>query len=150
MRRLQHPISLAYIDLDNFKLVNDTEGHSEGDRVLRTVAGILKERSREIDSAARLGGDEFAVLLVEADAQAAIAFVTMLQERLQSGMTAEGWPVTFSIGVVTFRSPADPVDEVIRCADRLMYEVKRRSKNAIMHQQWEQGALSPPIVINGP
>ncbi|MDQ3805871.1 MAG: GGDEF domain-containing protein, partial [Acidobacteriota bacterium] len=70
-RRHGHPFSVAYMDVDNFKLVNDRLGHSAGDRLLKTVADTLKQDVRDIDVVARLGGDEFAVLLPETDAEAA-------------------------------------------------------------------------------
>lgn len=148
LARFHHPLSIAYFDLDNFKSVNDTHGHAEGDRLLCMVAEVLARRGRNTDVPARLGGDEFATLLVETNQEAAIAAIQGLSRELRHSMLREGWPVTFSIGVVTFCSPADSVDEMLHCADQLMYLVKHNHKDGILHQRWDQGALTPPMVIN--
>lgn len=142
--RFRHPFSLAYIDLDNFKAVNDRQGHAEGDRLLTTVAQVMRERTRSTDVAARLGGDEFAVLLGETSSEAAVAAVRELEAALRRGMERRNWPVTFSIGVVTFRGPARSVEETLHLADQLMYLTKRGCKDAIRHQEWDGGRLSPP------
>lgn len=136
MRRAQrqgHPFVVAYVDLDNFKHVNDQFGHSVGDELLRVVGAVLSETLRATDIAARLGGDEFAVLLSDTDEEGAHAFFTRAHERLTEEMNAHGWPTTFSIGVVTFRYVPGSVDEVIRVADNLMYAVKGSGKNDIVY-----------------
>ncbi|HEV3470288.1 MAG TPA: GGDEF domain-containing protein [Pyrinomonadaceae bacterium] len=133
-RRHGHPFSVAYMDVDNFKTVNDRLGHSAGDRLLKAVADTLKQEVRAIDVAARLGGDEFALLLPETDAAAARAAVARVRRRLLEAARLGGWPVTFSIGVVTFDSPPASVDEMLREADGLMYAAKRLGKNSVRHQ----------------
>jgi diguanylate cyclase (GGDEF)-like protein len=129
--RYNHPFTAAYIDLDNFKAVNDNFGHLEGDLVLKEVARSLKEALRRPDSAARLGGDEFAVLLPETDAEGARVILARLRTTLNSAMQQRAWPVTFSIGAVSFSQPPESVDEILRSADRLMYHVKSSGKNDI-------------------
>jgi diguanylate cyclase (GGDEF)-like protein len=129
--RYNHPFTAAYIDLDNFKAVNDNFGHLEGDLVLKEVARSLKEALRRPDSAARLGGDEFAVLLPETDAEGARVILARLRATLNSAMQQHAWPVTFSIGAVSFSQPPESVDEILRSADRLMYHVKSSGKNDI-------------------
>ena len=133
-RRYNHPFTALFIDLDNFKTVNDTKGHDEGDRLLKNVAEILHGRLRTTDICGRLGGDEFAVLLPETGEQAAAIFADELRTRLREAMEKHGWPVTFSIGVATFNTTPESLDELIKKADALMYLVKQGGKNAIRQE----------------
>jgi diguanylate cyclase (GGDEF)-like protein len=130
-KRYGQPFSLAYLDLDNFKKINDLYGHKAGDKLLKIVSMVIQRNIRRIDVAARLGGDEFAVLLPETGGDAANAAVTKLRDMLQLAMDRHRWPVTFSIGIVTYESAPVTVDELISSADDLMYEAKRRGKNRI-------------------
>jgi diguanylate cyclase (GGDEF)-like protein len=132
-QRYPHAFTIAYFDLDNFKAVNDRMGHSMGDALLRTVAGLMSGSLRATDVVARLGGDEFAVLMPETDSDAARIGIEKLRTTLLSEMQRHGWPVTFSIGALTFRSPPDTADELIALADNLMYEVKRGSKDGVAY-----------------
>ncbi len=132
-RRYARPFTLAYIDLDNFKTVNDTMGHSAGDTLLRTVAQKMHSALRATDTVARLGGDEFAVLMPETDTDAARSSIDKLRAALLGEMDRHGWPVTFSIGVLTCRTPPDGADQLISLADNLMYEVKHSSKNGVAY-----------------
>jgi diguanylate cyclase (GGDEF)-like protein len=125
------PLTVAYIDLDDFKRINDTAGHPEGDRVLTTLAHTLAEATRCTDTVARLGGDEFALLLPGTDAPGAVDVVSKLRSRLSEALQSRSRPVTCSIGVVTFTHTPRNADEVVRAADRLMYQVKTRGKNAV-------------------
>jgi diguanylate cyclase (GGDEF)-like protein len=133
-RRHGHPFSVAYMDVDNFKTVNDRHGHSAGDRLLKTVADTLRADVRAVDAVARLGGDEFAVLMPETDATAARVAVARIRRRLLEEARRGGWPVTYSIGVVTFDAPPASVDEMLRAADELMYAAKRLGKNSVRHR----------------
>lgn len=133
-QRYRHPFTAVSIDLDNFKAVNDRDGHDAGDRVLRTVADTLQKYIRSTDVAARLGGDEFALLLPETGGDAAVAIVANLQQQLTRNMQKENWPVTFSIGVATFMDPPENLDELMKQADRLMYGAKQNGKNDIRHE----------------
>jgi diguanylate cyclase (GGDEF)-like protein len=133
-RRYGHPFTLAYIDVDDFKTVNDTFGHAEGDELLRTIAGAVSGNIRATDIAARLGGDEFAVLLPESDAASARKFFDKLHRLLTETVLKRDWPVTFSIGVVTFSLPPDSIDEMIRIVDRQMYSAKTDGKNRIKYE----------------
>lgn len=135
-QRYGHPFTVVYIDLDGFKVVNDTLGHDAGDDVLRTVARTLQGNLRTTDVAARLGGDEFAVLLPETDGDAAKACLEKVQRHLLDAMETGRWAVTFSIGAVTFPTPPQSIDEVLALADSLMYSVKHGGKNAFRHEMF--------------
>lgn len=129
------PLTVAYIDLDNFKFVNDHLGHSQGDDVLKAVSRAAQDNMRANDVFARLGGDEFAIMLPDtnqADARSAISKIhASLLERMHRG----NWPVTFSIGAVIFAKMPASVDEMVHLADQLMYEVKSGGKNAVRYEE---------------
>ena len=127
--RSRQPFSLAYIDLDNFKAVNDCLGHSTGDQVLRAVTTAIRSRIRPTDTFARLGGDEFALLLPETGADTIKATIDRLHTYLLEEMCRNNWMVTFSLGVVTYNQIPNSVDEMVQIADQAMYSVKIAGKN---------------------
>ena len=127
----QRPYTLVYIDLDNFKAVNDVLGHATGDLVLKTIADMAHKHIRNTDFLARLGGDEFAILLIDTDQEHAEGIVQRLQAALLEKMDINDWGITFSIGVLTVLSMPQSVDKLVSLADALMYDVKRKGKNAI-------------------
>jgi diguanylate cyclase (GGDEF)-like protein len=131
--RHAHPFSVAYVDIDDFKQVNDRQGHSAGDRLLKTVADALSRNVRGVDTVARIGGDEFAVLMPETDSRAAHVVMRRMRRSLLEETGRAGWPVTVSVGVVTFDTPPDSVDDLMRAADDCMYSAKRGGKNALRH-----------------
>lgn len=133
-QRYGRPFAIAYVDLDNFKTVNDRFGHSTGDTLLRTVANDLRKSVRATDSVARLGGDEFAILFPETGDEAARAVLEKLRHRVADSMRENEWPVTMSVGAATFFSPPDSVDSMVRLADELMYAAKKNGKNRIRHE----------------
>lgn len=128
-KRYQKTFSLVYFDCDNFKTVNDTLGHNVGDALLIKVAATLRSNIRRVDLAGRLGGDEFSILLPESDEDAARQIVANFKQQLDELMTANNWPVSFSIGAATFSKPPDSTSEAIDMADGLMYEMKKSGKN---------------------
>lgn len=130
-RRTGRPLSLVYIDLDNFKEANDTYGHTTGDRVLKTVADVIRHNIRTVDSIARMGGDEFAVLMPETDEDGSLTVVERIRTILLETMAVHEWPVTFSIGISTFFRVPATVNELVKTADDLMYTAKREGKNTI-------------------
>lgn len=136
-RRYGHPFSVISMDIDNFKTVNDTMGHLAGDRLLRVVATTIKDNIRTSDIVARLGGDEFALFLPETESKAADALLFKVKRELQA-LVQRDWPVTFSIGMVTFFKPPATVDEMIARADSLMYEAKAGGKDMIRHEIVDQ------------
>jgi diguanylate cyclase (GGDEF)-like protein/PAS domain S-box-containing protein len=129
--RYGRPVSLAYIDLDNFKQINDQSGHETGDQVLACVAETLRKNIRAESLVARLGGDEFAVLLPETDQVAASLVTNKLRDLLATAMREKDWPVTFSVGVVTYDKPPQSTEQMMHAADELMYRVKREGKNSV-------------------
>jgi diguanylate cyclase (GGDEF)-like protein len=129
-RRTGRPITVAYLDCDDFKFINDRLGHAQGDSLLVTVAATLRGGTRAVDTVARLGGDEFGLLLVDTDGPTAEALIARLRAALAAAMTANGWHVSFSIGAATFLAPPRSVDEMLGRADLLMYDAKRAGKNA--------------------
>lgn len=132
--RYRHSAALAYIDIDDFKALNDMSGHQEGDRALKAVAKALTRCVRTTDIVSRLGGDEFAILLPETDhAGARILFDTIREELAREG-AAGGWPIGFSIGVAVFSSIPPTIDEALKIADQLMYRVKKAGKNNMIYE----------------
>lgn len=131
MRRYQHPLTIAYLDFDNFKQVNDKYGHHQGDLLLSIAGKAMRSSVREVDRVARLGGDEFALLFPETDDRAARAILEMLQRNVQEAMLIHQWPVTLSIGTVTFHAPLDSAEPMIDLADHVMYLAKQSGKNGI-------------------
>ena len=130
-RRNKVPLTMAYIDIDSFKAVNDSFGHKAGDALLVKMASTIKSHMRAIDCVARLGGDEFAVLMPETDHLGAKIVVERLHGWLRKVVESGGWPVTFSIGLVTFYDLPDSLSHMVKEADSLMYASKREGKNRI-------------------
>ena len=133
-RRYKRTLSIAYIDCDNFKMVNDRFGHHVGDNLLRVISKTMVRKLRTSDLPGRLGGDEFAIMLPETSAEACRMVIEMLQQRLLHEMKEHGWPVTFSIGIATFIRMPSSIEETIHQADKLMYAVKQSSKGAIKQE----------------
>ncbi len=131
-RRFKRPFTVAYMDLDNFKMVNDQLGHSVGDALLQLVAETIKKNTRVVDIVARLGGDEFIILLPETGIESAQLVFRKLQERIMEAMQKKRWPITLSIGAVTYINPPDTVDNMIKKVDNLMYSAKNSGKSKII------------------
>lgn len=136
VRRYPEIFTIVYFDLDNFKYVNDSLGHQVGDELLNDVAKTLSKSIRASDFAARLGGDEFAVLFPRLEEESTMTTLEKLQNELLSTMQEKDWPVTFSIGAVTFQNVMDSSRDMIKRVDDVMYEVKKSGKNNIRHIVW--------------
>ena len=136
IRRYPHPITLVYVDVDNFKLVNDLFGHRIGDEVLRCIATELKAQLRITDTVARLGGDEFVMLLPSTRQPEARVVVSKVYTNLIEIMRQRNWPVTFSMGAVTCEFTPYSAEQLVNMADELMYEVKNSTKNDIRFRTW--------------
>jgi diguanylate cyclase (GGDEF)-like protein len=129
--RYQRIFSVVFIDLDNFKSVNDAFGHLTGDALLVRVAECINRQLRGTDIAARLGGDEYAILMAETDEAAAQKAIPRIQTALIDEMAAAKWPVTFSMGVLTCNAAPSSVQDTLHLSDQLMYAAKRSGKNCI-------------------
>ncbi len=132
-RRIKYPLSLLFVDLDEFKAVNDTFGHIAGDTVLRAVAGAMKSRIRETDYIARYGGDEFVVLLPNTQALEAKNLAEALMRNVRrTGFHDGGKPVeiTLSIGVAEVKSD-DTIQTALQRADGALRLVKGAGRNAV-------------------
>jgi len=132
--RFGRSLALAYIDIDNFKLVNDSFGHDQGDLILRVVAQTLLNHIRAYDSVARLGGDEFAILLPETNEEQARAVIKKIEKELVLSVKPRAEFVTFSFGVAVFTKPVFSVQEMIKKADSLMYQIKNTTKNGAIFE----------------
>ena len=133
-KRFGQPVGLVLLDLDDFKAVNDTYGHQQGDLVLREVARVLRETSREIDEPARYGGEELDVVLPGTDLEGAYN----LAERVRAGIEELALPlldgegilsVTASFGVATLPGSAEDMRDLVAAADEALYRAKRAGKN---------------------
>jgi diguanylate cyclase (GGDEF)-like protein len=130
-RRKGRPVTLAYLDLDNFKAVNDAMGHHAGDDLLRRVAALLRASTRPTDLCARLGGDEFAVLLPEVDPRDAAVTLERLLLRLSEAAASDTCRVTGSIGAITFTTVPEDLEDMVRAVDSRMYVAKAEGKNRL-------------------
>lgn len=123
--RSGNPYSLLFIDIDQFKTLNDDYGHNVGDTALKVVSGILSGNSRSVDTVARIGGDEFVLLFPETNEYICGILVTRIRTVAEKKFKAEGWPISLSIGQVTVSGKEKSLDEVLHDADRKMYSNKR-------------------------
>ena len=136
-QRFGRPTALVMLDIDHFKVVNDTYGHQVGDEVLRWIGQMLREHVRSVDRPARYGGEEFTIILPETPGDEAFA----VAERLRQGVAAHPFtlsqddgpalriPITISLGVAELPSDADVEEALIEMADQALYEAKRRGRN---------------------
>lgn len=129
-RRYNHPLSLAFIDLDNFKQVNDLQGHARGDSLLQQVSETIVNTIRNTDICGRVGGDEFVICFPESGEKQARKAIEKLVEAFDIMTSQSGWQVTASIGVVTCTKVCDTFDALLGKADKLMYVAKEKGKNA--------------------
>jgi diguanylate cyclase (GGDEF)-like protein len=130
-RRYGRAFTVACLDLDHFKSVNDTLGHATGDRLLHDVGQVLRSRLRCVDIVARLGGDEFTLLLPETSSSAASIALEHVRTALSSLTEQYGPAVNASIGAVTFTEPPGSVSEMVRIADTVMYRAKAGGRDRV-------------------
>ena len=133
-KRYRHPFTIAYIDIDDFKAINDSKGHSAGDAILCKLAKIITTSFRESDYIGRIGGDEFVCLLPETKQPDAKIVFEKLQKNLDIAFCNENMMVTFSIGVVTFESAPPSTQKALALVDKVMYRVKKLNKNDAEYQ----------------
>ena len=134
-KRYGTPFAVAFIDIDNFKRINDEHGHLSGDEILQQLTRVCAKEVREIDTLARIGGEEFALLLP----QTAPAEAEQLVERLRASVAAtrakigDGWlDVTVSIGLTSSSREVLDVNGILRRADEALYAAKRQGKNRLV------------------
>ncbi|MGI8548204.1 MAG: diguanylate cyclase [Gemmatimonadaceae bacterium] len=136
VRRYNSPLTMLMIDLDHFKLVNDTFGHLVGDEVLRGISMILQRSVRSVDMVARYGGEEFVIVLPETGATGAIAFAERIRQRVEQhsfeAARASMVKVSVSVGVSSFPSPhVESAEDLFVRADAALYRAKERGRNQV-------------------
>lgn len=133
-KRYQFPLSFVMMDIDSFKLLNDTFGHQAGDEVLRETAHCIRRSLRNFDVAARYGGEEFIVVLPETDVTSAMILAERLRKAVEQHFAGENsrHPVTVSIGVSSLSKTLQNRHQVIRAADQALYAAKKRGKNCVV------------------
>ena len=133
-QRHKYPVSFIMIDVDDFKLFNDSLGHSRGDSILKEVGKILRNQIREIDLAARYGGDEFVIVLPYAELEGASAVANRIQQAIRVHdfsqiIPRETGALSVSMGISSYPSQADSLDDLVRSADEMLYFAKEQGKN---------------------
>lgn len=143
-------VSVVLLDVDNFKMYNDAFGHPAGDEVLKTVARVLEQCSREHESVARYGGEEFAIVMSQAGPEAAV----LVAERMRVALEQEVWPhrqITASFGVATARTSDESPEEVLQRADAALYFSKQHGRNRVTHfDQMDHQADSQHLALKRP
>ena len=130
-RRHRQTVAIGFIDLDDFKRINDNFGHQAGDDVLKAVATRLRDQARNSDLVGRVGGDEFVVLLPDTDLAGAEIFFLKLRSSLIELARAKQWQIGFSVGVAVISDPPQVAETAFAWADSLMYDVKKAGKNEV-------------------
>lgn len=130
-RRYGRPLAVMLIDIDNFKRINDTLGHSSGDQVLTRLARVLRRTLRKPDAFGRLGGDEFAVLAPELDEDAARQMAERLREAMEITLPGADFLVTISIGVSAWNDADETIEPAMHRADQALYRSKQEGRNRV-------------------
>ena len=135
-RRYWRPLSLLMVDLDGFKLINDSCGHPKGDLVLKNIASMLQETVRSVDSTARYGGDEFAILLPETDAKSAYRLGERILKKIKSTPFCDNnevFPLSASIGVGSFHPTLTSAGLLLKEADQSLYQAKKEGRGMVAY-----------------
>ncbi len=146
-RRQQQDLALLMVDIDDFKRINDTLGHLEGDRALRDVANLLRRGVRIFDVCARYGGEEFAILMPGATRHVAVQVAERIRRGIQDRSLQSAAPMTVSVGV-GFLEPDHTEEDLIGAADRALMAAKRAGKNVVKTEMigWIR---TPALVVSG-
>ncbi|MCA1992388.1 MAG: GGDEF domain-containing protein [Coleofasciculus sp. S288] len=131
--RYRHPLTIIQIDIDDFQLFQNSRVYRAGEKLLKTVAGTLKNYLRETDIIARIGDDEFVILLPGSGYEPARVVINRVQDKLLESLQNNSWSITFSISAVTFINPPNSVDVMLQRTDHLMYLVKNNGEDALKH-----------------
>ena len=151
--RQHQPFSIIGLDLDHLKQINDNNGHAFGDLAIKTVAQVLKNNARSIDTAARMGGEEFNVILPGVDSEGALIAAERIRKALETTELEVIGHVTASIGVATFLEHADNMEDIMELTDQAMYESKRNGRNRvtlakpISQTSWQEIAINTFVDI---
>lgn len=130
--RQRYPLSIMVLDIDHFKKINDSLGHSGGDKVLKAVAEVLKKYFREEDIVARIGGEEFVVMLAHSDEKNTFARAEELRKQIEQ-LNPEGWKTTVSIGITTLNlAKKETFDDLFNRADKALYQSKGEGRNRVI------------------
>lgn len=140
--RSAQPMSVALVDIDGFKQVNDIYGHSLGDSVLVQLVSILRRRLRKADSLARWGGEEFLVLLPNTDGDGALQLAEKLRQAVEQAVFEHHQPLTISIGVATAKTD-DSLKSLLRRVDHFLYAAKYAGRNQVMHADEKVDSVEP-------
>ncbi len=130
-RRHSFPVSMGFFDLDNFKRLNDTRGHLEGDRVLIKTAALVRETLREMDIPARYGGEEFAVILPDTSKKNAAEAAEKIRAAVARAFAGKERRMTVSVGVAAFPDDGDGSAAIVRAADDALYQAKGAGRNRV-------------------
>jgi diguanylate cyclase (GGDEF)-like protein len=149
-QRHARPVSLAFVDLDGFKQVNDRRGHARGNVVLQACAAMLVRNSRAADLVARLGGDEFVVLMPETASSEACNLMDRLRASFATMPRVAGTGVDMTIGVLTQSSGAGPFADLLGHADELMYQARRAGKGRCSRASSTPKPHEPASLLDGP
>jgi len=137
-KRYKSPFTVVYMDIDNFKQLNDRIGHLEADKIIKEIAYRIRSYFYSVDTVARLGGDEFGFLLVKVNSKKSKLIMERLKDKLLQFVNNKNLPITFSYGVATFESDLSIKDlsptELVKIADDLMYKSKKNGKNRITYK----------------
>jgi diguanylate cyclase (GGDEF)-like protein len=138
-------LTVAGLDLDNFKQVNDRLGHSSGDAALQMVADTMRSNIRGHDLCARIGGDEFVILLANCDAATAGHVLTRIQATIRQKSDAEGWGISASIGAISMPMAVvgGNLDHLLQLADKAMYRAKSDGKDQVIVDNWTASMEKP-------
>lgn len=147
--RFGHKLSLIILDLDDFKAINDTHGHLQGDEVLRAVGRVLASEPRAIDEPARYGGEEFVVALPETGLEGALELAERIRKRIEAEPVSmldgdRTLSITASLGIATLPDCATDVRGLLTAADEALYEAKRSGKNRVVSAKPVETPVKPP------
>jgi diguanylate cyclase (GGDEF)-like protein len=135
--RTKKPLSLAILDIDHFKKINDTYGHQSGDEVLKKLAEVISINVREVDFVARYGGEEFAVIMPQISKKDALNILNDIRNKVRSMEFYSGnqrFGITLSMGVGEFPMEATSKNQIIRVSDERLYKAKKDGRDRIIYE----------------
>ena len=129
-QRSRVPFSIILLDIDNFKVINDTYGHSIGDNVLRNLSKLISQRCRNNDSLARWGGEEFLLVCANTTVQEAVTLSDDLRQKISSATLIDQQTITCSMGIAQFAG--SDIDKLFERADEALYQAKKLGRNRVV------------------